>query len=74
MRLVCYLDHRSPRLGVVEKDAVLDPIDVRITGYVDVGLRQDGRTSQVISPDCEQVAYVTAFSRLRSDDVVARTA
>lgn len=74
MRLVRYLDHRSPRLGIVEKDAVLDPIDVRVTGHVDIDLRQDGRTSQVTSPDCEQLAYVPAFSRLCSDDVVVRTA
>lgn len=74
MRPVRYLDHRSPRWGILEMDAVLGPIDVRVTAHVDVDLRQYGRTSQVFSPNCEQVAYVTAFTRLRSDDVVVRRA
>ncbi len=48
----------------------LDPTDLRITTRVNGELRQDGKTSDMIFPVADVLAYISRFMTLRPGDVV----
>lgn len=48
----------------------LDPADLRITTRVNGEVRQDGRTSDMIFPVAQVLAYISRFMTLRPGDVV----